>query len=38
MAEKRFEDLAVDELFVGKPTWTSESKTVGMEIPEGHSQ
>ena len=32
MAEKLFED--VDELFVGKPTWTSETKTVGLEIPE----
>ena len=31
MAEKLLED--VDELFVGKPTWTSETKTVGLEIP-----
>ena len=32
MAEKLFED--VNELFVEKPTWTSETKTVGVEIPE----
>ena len=30
MAEKLFED--VEELFVEKPTWSSETKTVGMEI------
>ena len=32
MAEKMLED--VDELFVRKPTRTSETKTVGLEIPE----
>ena len=31
IAEKLLDD--VDELFVGKPTWTSETKTVGLEIP-----
>ena len=29
---KKYED--VDELFVQKPTWTSETKTVAIEIPE----
>ena len=32
MAEKLLED--VDELFLQKPTETSETKTVGIEIPE----
>ena len=32
MAEKLLGN--VDELFVGKPTWFSENKTVGLEIPE----
>ena len=32
MAEKLFED--VDELFQEKPRWSSDIKTVGLEIPE----
>ena len=32
MAKKLFED--VEELFVEKPTWSSETKTVGVEISE----
>ena len=32
MAEKLLKD--VDHLFVEKPTWSSETQTVGLEIPE----
>ena len=32
MAEKLFED--VEEMFEGKPTWSSDTKIVGLKIPE----